>query len=446
MAYVAVDFQKILGPIKPMHAVGQPPFLGIDFAQIAYLKEANIPFSRLHDVGGAYGQFRYVDVPNLFRDFEADETDPASYDFAFTDLLITSLVQNGCAPIFRLGVTIENFAEVRAYRIHPPLDFAKWARVCEHIVRHYNEGWANGFRYGITYWEIWNEPDILPDKTKNTMWSGTKEEYYALYDVAATHLKKCFGDTVKICGYASSGFYGILADPEKYHIPPVEKKSRFRPDREEYMLDFFFGFMEYIRARKTPLDVFTYHSYATTEETVAISAWLKRTLTEYGYGEAELQLNEWNNAAANDRRGTKYAASRAAAMLCAMQNTETDMLCYYDARIGTSAYGGMFHPLTYKPFCLYYVFRAFGHLYALGDQTACRWEEEGIYALSATNGEERAVMIVNDTEEDREICTNLDPAFRLSLVDEEHFLTEVDASPARFVLRAHQVALWKSGV
>jgi hypothetical protein len=37
-------------------------------------------------------------------------------------------------------------------------------------------------------------------------------------------------------------------------------------------------------------------------------------------------------------------------------------------------------------------------------------------------------------------------AFRLSLVDEEHFLTEVDASPARFVLRAHQVALWKSGV
>ncbi|MBQ1256755.1 MAG: hypothetical protein IIX93_05735, partial [Clostridia bacterium] len=37
-------------------------------------------------------------------------------------------------------------------------------------------------------------------------------------------------------------------------------------------------------------------------------------------------------------------------------------------------------------------------------------------------------------------------AFRLSQVDEEHFLTEVDASPARFVLRAHQVALWKSGV
>ena len=37
-------------------------------------------------------------------------------------------------------------------------------------------------------------------------------------------------------------------------------------------------------------------------------------------------------------------------------------------------------------------------------------------------------------------------AFRFSLVDEEHFLTEVDASPARFVLRAHQVALWKSGV
>lgn len=444
MTRITVDFQKTVGQIKPMHAVGQPPFLGIDFKEISYLKEANIPYSRLHDVGGAYGQLRYVDIPNLFRDFDADENDPNSYDFTFTDLLITALVQNGCEPIFRLGVTIENFAHIKAYRIHPPKDYGKWARICEHVVRHYNEGWADGFRYGITYYEIWNEPDILPDKTKNTMWSGTKEEYYALYDVTAKHLKKCFGDTVKIGGYASSGFYGIFSDPQKYNAPPIEKKSKFRPDREEYMLDFFFGFMEYIKAHGSPLDVFTFHSYATTEETVAISAWLKRTLTEYGYGNAELQLNEWNNSSGNDTRGTSSAASHAAAMICAMQNTETDMLCYYDARIGTSAYGGMFHPLTYKPFCLYYAFKAFGHLYSLGSQTACEWEEKGIYAVSAAKGDEKAVMIVNDTEEDKEISINVHASFGIYLVDEAHSLDRIDASPERFFLRSHQVVLLKN--
>ena len=82
--------------------------MGINFDMIDYLKEANIPYSRLHDVGGPYGAFKFVDVPNIFRDFSADENDPASYDFAFTDLLVTALCERGVEPYFRLGVTIEN--------------------------------------------------------------------------------------------------------------------------------------------------------------------------------------------------------------------------------------------------------------------------------------------------------------------------------------------------
>ena len=53
-----------------------------------YLQQANMPYSRLHDVGGAFGGNRFVDIPNLFRDFDADENDPTSYDFAFTDVLL----------------------------------------------------------------------------------------------------------------------------------------------------------------------------------------------------------------------------------------------------------------------------------------------------------------------------------------------------------------------
>ena len=119
-AVINVDFSKEMGKIKPMHGVGQPPFVGMEFKMFRYLTEAGIPFSRLHDTGGWFGGSRYVDIPNLFPDSGADPGDPDSYDFAFTDRLITALVNAGAEPFFRLGVTIENYAHIKAYRIFRP--------------------------------------------------------------------------------------------------------------------------------------------------------------------------------------------------------------------------------------------------------------------------------------------------------------------------------------
>ena len=155
---ITANFDNITGKIKPMHAVGQPPLYSFDSGMFHYITEANIPYSRLHDMGGAYGRNLYVDIPNLFRDFDADETKEENYDFTFTDVLLEDMFKAGMEPFFRLGVTIENAYNIKAYRIYPPKDFAKWARICEHVIRHYNEGWANGYKYGIKYWEIWNEP------------------------------------------------------------------------------------------------------------------------------------------------------------------------------------------------------------------------------------------------------------------------------------------------
>ena len=59
--------------IKPLHGFGQPPFR-MDFSPIRrWLTPAGIPFSRLHAVGGFFGGNLFVDIPNLFRDFEALE-------------------------------------------------------------------------------------------------------------------------------------------------------------------------------------------------------------------------------------------------------------------------------------------------------------------------------------------------------------------------------------
>ena len=225
---IKVNFNKIIGRIKPLHGVGQPPFAGADFSMCALLKKAGIPYSRLHDVGGAYGGFRWVDIPNIFRDFDADAYDENSYDFTFTDCLIGALIQNGVEPFFRLGVTIENDALIKAYRIFPPKDNKKWAIICEHIIRHYNEGWANGFHYNIKYWEIWNEPDNYEDIYENQMWRGTKEQFYELYAVASKHLKACFPH-LKIGGYGSCGFYDI----KKSFIRGANSSPRF-----EYFIEF----------------------------------------------------------------------------------------------------------------------------------------------------------------------------------------------------------------
>ena len=443
MAHISVDFQKPLGKIKPMHAVGQPPFGDVTHPMFHYLTEANIPYSRLHDIGDPY-----VDIPYLFRDFDADETDPASYDFAFTDVLLTQMAKANVKPIFRLGVTIENFYFIRSYHIDPPTDPAKWARVCEHVIRHYNEGWADGYHLGIEYWEIWNEPEN-GEMGKNQMWTGTDEQYFELYDVTAKHLKACFGDSIRVGGFAATSFRYIFSDPARFGLDGIVPRTgdRYTAPKEKRRERFHRGFFEYIRAHGSPLDFFTWHSYESVEDTEIMADFADRLLTEYGYGEVETHLNEWNNAARVKRIcGSAYASAAAGAMMIAMHAQKTDMLCYYDARFGFGEYAGMINVLTAEPHCLYHTFRAFGYLYELGTQVMCEYERrDGLYAIAATDECRQAMLVVNFSEKSRILETNLSEEFTLALIDEENALTPAGHNPACFPLAPNQVALITKG-
>lgn len=448
MPNIAVDFTKNIGPIKPMHAVGQPPFTGkfhgFDFSHMEHLKKAHIPFSRLHDVNGPFGGNRFVDIPNIFRNFDADPDNPDSYDFVFTDLLIKEMLNYGLEPIFRLGVTIENQCNIKAYHIHPPKDFDKWARICEHIVMHYNEGWANGFNSNITYWEIWNEPENgLNDG--NQMWTGTAEEYYRLYDITAKRLKNHFGDSIKVGGYASSGFRALITDPEKYGLNvPARPLGHIQQIITNYRLNFFYDFFDYLKEHNTPIDFFSWHSYQPVEENVAMADYIDRYLTEKGFGNIEVHLNEWNPAFRREDRCSSLSSSSVAAVMCAMQNTRTDMLCYYDARIGISGYAGMFNPITFLPCATYYSIAAFGELYNLGNQANCKCDEGSVYAVAAFKNDAQAVLITNHNSEDKQISLNLKGDFKVFLIDADHFLTATDLDANNFTLRAEQVALIKN--
>lgn len=447
MLNIKIDTTKIIKEMKPMHGVGQPPLVGIDTKYFSYLKDAHIPFSRLHDVGGWFGGNLWVDIPNVFRNFDADENDPESYDFTFTDILIKGLVENNCKPIYRLGVTIENFQHIKAYRIFPPKDMKKWAVICEHIIRHYNEGWADGYYYDIEYWEIWNEPDNgRPEKkTENMMWKGTAEEFYELYRVTSGHLRSCFGDKIKIGGYGHSGFY-VVDDIEDISKTLAVGMAMKEPATEwggriQYFIKFFDGFIDMVVKEKLPFDFFSHHSYADVEATLKRQIYVEERLKEAGLSNVEIHLNEWNNSVAQEERRTLKACSKALSMMIAMQNRKMEMMCFYDARMTASAYAGLFNPLTCTPVSAYYGFKAFGELYILENQVECSCERDGMYALAAFNGQIGKAIVVNNKDTSEKVCIEGVTCKEMYLISESKNLEKLSDNENVCVLEPYETVL-----
>lgn len=407
-ATVRVDYTDFSGRIKPMHGIGQPPMSFLSTSLFHYLKEAGIPFSRLHDVGGWLGGGLYVDIPNLFRNFDADENDPASYDFAFTDRIIKGLTDVGCEPYFRLGVTIENEHMLRSYRIFPPKDFAKWARICEHVIRHYNEGWADGYRYGITYWEIWNEPDDCYQESTAAMWKGTPEQYFELYSVTSRHLKACFGDRIKVGGYGHCGVYEYAQDGKLEGIRKDDCQIY------EFTINFLHDFLKYQKETNAPIDFFSWHVYDNCHESTRKdfrritdhADYVRRVLDRYGYVHTEHHLNEWNLHTDTRHRDAPLAAAKSLAFMLMMQNTSTDVMCYYDGGLGYNAYGALINPDVGYPYRTYYAFMMYDTLYKLGNAVLAESSDEYVFAGAAVNGRRAALVISNANNE--EVAVKLD--------------------------------------
>ena len=382
---VAIDFAKERGAIKPLHGVNNAPVRTTKKQK--EFKEAGIPFVRTHDTYGLYGGTHYVDIPNVFRDFDADENDPANYDFALTDAYLKQLVEAGCKIFYRLGVTIENNYKIKAYDIYPPKDYAKWARICEHVVRHYNEGWANGFKWGIEYWEIWNEPENPP------MWQGTREQFFEFYRVAANHLKKTF-PSIKVGGYAGCGFYAVDDEQKRKH-------DKFFSG----FITWFEDFCRYVQAPETkaPLDFFSWHLYVSQEWPVdriaTHAAYVRRTLDAAGLSATENIFNEWNVFRGSqkdqwDTAKSHVGAANVAAAFCLMQESSIDKAMYYDA-CPTRGYCGLFYYPSVRTTPCYEAFRAWNELAKLGTSVECAVSGQDVYAAAAKGADGCAYLVAN---------------------------------------------------
>ena len=433
---VTVDFTKPAGRIKNLHGVNNAPCRLQKGAKVWEFEEAGIPLMRTHDSVGAWGGTHYVDIPNVFPDFEADENDPKSYDFAFTDAYLSSVVAAGTKIYYRLGVTIENNWRIKAYNIFPPKDCAKWARICEHVVRHYNEGWADGFRWNVEYWEIWNEPENPP------MWQGSKAQYFELYRVAANHLKTCFPN-IKVGGYGSCGFYAV-----------DDREAAADPFRKSFVT-WFEDFLRYVTAPETkaPLDFYSWHVYlADTPDRIAAHArYVRRMLDGAGLAATESHLNEWNypglgwNEFAAMR--TAVGAARVMSALCLMQREPVDLAMYYDA-CPTRSYCGLFHLVgsdLRTP--TIHALRLWNWLYRLDGAVESASDAPRLGVAAAGNGAARAILLVNNGDTPQTVTLDLkgadSAAFETWLVDDAHkgLAPERQSFGKSFTLEPRQIAL-----
>ncbi len=414
MATITVDSKTEIGRIKPMHCVNNGPVKARTDqvrGNMELYTAAKIPYMRNHDASfyPGYGGEHTVDVHLIFSDFSRDENDPASYDFHLTDEYLANTLSTGTKIFYRLGSKIEH--ETKKYGTLPPPDFHKWARICEHIIRHYNEGWNDGHHWDIDYWEIWNEPDGAEDDADpywKKCWGGTQAQFFELFRIAATHLKACF-PTLKIGGPAVCGNDRPWAD----------------------------AFLRYCASHDVPLDFFSWHAYCPTPEGILHGAdEVRKKLDSLGYDQTESICNEWNYILNWDTRfiesietilSLKGAAFTAATILAA-QDLPIDMLMYYDAR--PCVLNGMFDYYTLRALKGYYPFVMFSELYRLGTQIALDCDDPSIYAVAAKHGADTAVMAAYFQEADEEktlTVTGLPDGKRVYLLDETHDFEATDS-------------------
>ncbi len=419
---VMVDPNEEVGAIKIMNAVNNGPTKPRtdqsrgNFEEYAALK---IPYARTHDAAHchSYGGPHTVDISAIFPNWDADETKAENYDFTLTDAYLSNIRAAGTEPYFRLGQSIEHY--IKKYHVRPPKDFAKWARICEHIVRHYNEGWANGFKWNIQYWEIWNEPNQLGSAASAT-WTGTMEQFFELYKVTSLHLRKCFGETIKIGGPSMINWHG---NGWKEHFLPFCAKE------------------------KLPLDFYSWHRYVTNPRFLGRDARSAREfLDKHGFTKTENHLNEWNyvkgwgdewiySLECMSGRFSEKGAALIAAVMIDCQDTPLDMLMFYDARIG-SGMNNMFDRLSLRPTKGYYPFLAWRRLRDLGTQVKTTIDErpgsDQLYACAAKNSTGKNALFLarysddNNIVETRRVTISLPKNIKTDWTNARCYVTDVD--------------------
>lgn len=144
------DFGREDGKIRPaLHSSGfDPTICSQTERDLVDVKAMGFTFARTHDWALINPNERVCDYFHIFPLMHLAATDPKNYVFGPTD------EHSGLKVHFNLLI---------------PDDFDKMAEIFAGTVRHYNYGWADGSKWCIKCWEVWNEPG-----GHNNMWCPLK--------------------------------------------------------------------------------------------------------------------------------------------------------------------------------------------------------------------------------------------------------------------------------
>jgi hypothetical protein len=193
--------------------------------------------------------------------------DPSNYDFTYLDAQLEGLLTTGAEPylcfdympftlssqqnprnannMVFVNPALGGFTFSNGIRTAPPASPTVYARVVRNVIRHVRGlfGSPTGRDFGVTYFEVGNEVDLLmpvgPNQFAGVFWTGTAPEWIATYQAIASEVTLDGSlPAVKIGG-------GSFAMPS-YESSPTYVEQ----------------FLSAADAASTRLDFLSYHSYS----------------------------------------------------------------------------------------------------------------------------------------------------------------------------------------
>lgn len=376
--HVYVDFSKKSGRLSPVNCANTGPRFGIDLSldlTDEYRRMA-VPFVRTHNVEPPFGGGRFVDMHNIFPVPELDERFESSYNFAPTDEYFAAIKSCGAGIFLRLGESRFPY-EVKPYA-KPRVSAEKWAHIAEHIIRHYNSGWARGYKYGIKYVEIMADADSLD------AWGGSRVEFFEFYRTVACYLKERF-PRLRIGGYSCGGFHSLN------HFDPSE--------RSRASIEFLEEFLDHIGSRehRAPLDFLSWHCEAETPEELSLHAnYARNYLDQSGFRRAESIVSEFRLERQSEHYTDRsHPAALVSALIIAAKSGISMMFSDADPRDAHCALYSAQDRTGKQLYASYRAMEFFGRLVSLGITAATSEDfRREIYTLAATDGEHGALLLV----------------------------------------------------
>lgn len=311
--------------------------------------------------------------------FDANTSDPASYNFSAGDRYMRRILGGGFGPYLRLGAGYF-IAGGGVPRAGLPYNRTALVDVLLHIVMHYNDGWGGGpFRNrSVRYVEIWNEPDSSCQWSTaagcGKFWNRSAADFYDLFDATARALKR--HDPSLLVGGPGCAL-------------PYAPWARPAPN------PFSFGLIDEVAKRRTPLDFFSWHFYTDQAGLMTtIAAAVRAKLEGAGLSGVEQHVSEWNICALCKEQDTAEGAAATAHILMRMMAAKVGAATFYPTCAGgegqTGTGWGLFDQETRPGLALWrkqtHAHAAFGE--ALGSAPASTRQPRPLLLVAARPAEE----------------------------------------------------------